>query len=285
MPRAAATPAVVLTIAGFDPTSGAGITADIKAIAANDGYGVACITALTVQNTRETRAFHPVDAALLAEQLEFLLSDVQPQAVKIGMLGTAETVRTVAQALHRHPAPWVVLDPIIRASSGARLLDDEGVEVMKRELLPLVSVMTPNLMEAELLAGMPVHTLADMEHAAAGLRRLGPPCAIITGGHLEKPMDLLDDGGHVFTFTAERVRTGNTHGTGCTFSAALAANLAKGKPVRDAVVLAKAYVTAALKNSYPVGTGHGPLNHLYRLRHPAPLKNVDPAPLPEHTTR
>lgn len=285
MPRAAATPAVVLTIAGFDPTSGAGITADIKAIAANDGYGVACITALTVQNTRETRAFHPVDAALLAEQLEFLLSDVQPQAVKIGMLGTSAIVRTVAQALQRHPVRWVVLDPIIRASSGARLLDDEGVEVMKRELLPLVSVMTPNLMEAELLAGMPVHTLADMERAAAGLRRLGPPCAIITGGHLEKPMDLLDDSGHVLTFTAERVRTGNTHGTGCTFSAALAANLAKGKPVRDAVVLAKAYVTAALKNSYPVGTGRGPLNHLYRLRHPAPLKNVDPAPLPEHTTR
>lgn len=285
MPRAGSTPAVVLTIAGFDPTSGAGVTADIKTIAANDGYGVACITALTVQNTAETRAFHPVDAALLAEQLEFLLPDVRPQAVKIGMLGTAAIVRTVAQALQRHPVEWVVLDPVIRASSGAQLLDDEGVEIMKRELFPLVSVITPNLMEAELLSGISIRNTADMERAAAELIRAGLPYAIVTGGHLEKPIDLLHDGNHAFTFSAERVRTSNTHGTGCTFSAALATNLARGKQMSDAVVLAKAYVTAALKNSYPVGTGRGPLNHLYRLQQPAPLKNVDPAPLPEHTTR
>lgn len=285
MPRAGATPAVVLTIAGFDPTSGAGITADIKAIAANNGYGVACITALTVQNTTETRGFHPVDTAVLAEQLEFLLSDVQPQAVKIGMLGTAAIVRTVARALQRHRVRWVVLDPVIQASSGAPLLDDEGVEVMQRELFPLVSVITPNLMEAERLVGLPIRNAAGMERAAAALRRFGFPYVIVTGGHLEKPIDLLHDGARALTFSSERVRTPNTHGTGCTFSAALATNLARGKQMSDAVVLAKAYVTAALKNSYAVGAGRGPLNHLFRLQHPAPLKNVDPAPLPEHTTR
>lgn len=285
MARIGAAPAIVLTIAGFDPTSGAGVTADIKTIAANNGYGVACITALTVQNSAATRRFEPVAPELLEEQLEFLLPDVQPQAVKIGMLGTAATVRVVARVLKRHSIPWVVLDPIVRASSGALLLDDEGLEAMRRDLFPNISVITPNLMEAELLAGTPIQNIADMERAAAGLLQFGIPYVVITGGHLDRPIDLLCDGTRASTFSAERVRTSNTHGTGCTFSAALATNLALGKQMDDAVVQAKAYVTAALKNSYAIGTGRGPLNHLYRLQQPAPLKNVDPAPLPEHTTR
>lgn len=283
--RSDASPAVVLTIAGFDPTSGAGVTADIKSIAANHGYGVACITALTVQSTNETRGFHPVAASLLEEQLDFLLSDVQPRAVKIGMLGAVETVRVVARALARHPVPWVVLDPIVRASSGAFLIEAEGIEEMKFRLFPLVSVITPNLAEAELLAGLPIHSVADMERAAARLRSSGIPYVVVTGGHLDKPIDVLYDGARATTFSADRVRTGNTHGTGCTFSSALATNLALGKQVGDAVVQAKAYVTAALKHSYPIGQGRGPLNHLFRLDQPAPLKNIDPAPQQEFTTR
>jgi len=288
---------LVLTIAGFDPTSGAGVTADIKTISANQAYGLACVTALTVQNTLGTRGFRAIPAGVLEEQLEFLLEDVSPRAIKIGMLGGKDTVEVVARQLsrqlERNPAPWIVLDPIHTSTNGVRLSDDTGWAHMRKRLFPLVTVLTPNIPEAALLTGVPVESIAkpsDMEKACAALHAMlagngSPKFVVLKGGHLDRPLDLLYDGSKFTPFPGDRVRNGNTHGTGCTFSAALAANLACGKQVADAVVMAKAYLTAALKQAYPIGQGGGGLNHLYRLQESPTSRNVDPAPHTEFTTR
>lgn len=279
------TPPLVLTIAGFDPTSGAGITADLKTFAANQTYGVACISCHTVQNTQGARSFYPVPPAQLEEELECLLEDVSPQAGKLGMLGTRAAVEVVMRQLERHRLPWLVLDPVYAATSGVRLCDEDAWQLLRERLLPLAHVVTPNLGEAAALTGLAVTKLAEMEEAARRIHQMGVRYVVIKGGHLERPVDLVFDGDQMVTLAADRVRTPNTHGTGCTFSAAIAANLAGGKRVLDAVVQAKAYVTAALKQSYTIGAGPGPLNHLYRLQESPASRNVDPAPLAEHTTR
>ncbi|MGH9414920.1 MAG: bifunctional hydroxymethylpyrimidine kinase/phosphomethylpyrimidine kinase [Terriglobales bacterium] len=280
-----AAPPLVLTVAGFDPTAGAGVLADIKAIAANQAYGLACISALTVQTTLGAQAYEPVEAALLERQLDALLSELTPHAAKIGMLGSRAAVAVVARQLEKHPIPWVVLDPVYHASSGAALMDSDGWEALRTLLIPRVTVMTPNLDETEALTGIRPVKAAEFEQAALKLSAMGPRYVIIKGGHSDRPSDVLYDGEKFITLTADRVRTPNTHGTGCTFSAALAANLANGKHVQDAVVLAKAYLTAALKQSYAIGPGPGPLNHLYRLQEAPASRNVDPAPQPSYTTR
>ncbi len=285
MAPVAAAPPLVLTIAGLDPTAGAGVAADLKTIAANQAYGLVCVAALTVQDSRGTHSYQPVPAAWLEEQLQCLLNDLQPRAVKIGMLGNRANVEAVARQLERHRVPWVVLDPVRRATGGAPLMDDAGWAHLQRRLFPLASVITPNLDEAEALTGLTLSKPADMEQAAVQLRALGPRYVVVKGGHWERPVDLLYDGEKCYTLATDRVRNPNTHGTGCTFSAALAANLAHGKQVLDAVVQAKAYLNAALKQSYAIGSGPGPLNHLYRLQEASPSRNVDPAPLAEFTTR
>lgn len=279
-----ATPPIALTIAGFDPTGGAGISADLKTFAANHCYGAAIITALTVQNTQGTRRYEAVAAGLLAEQLDFLLADITPAAVKIGMLANAEIVGVAAAAL-RPLSAAVVLDPVLRASSGAELLDPAGRHALLRELLPLAAVITPNLDEAAILTSRPVTNEAQMADAARALRDQGARAVVVTGGHLERPVDILVSDGAPIPIGGDRVRTVHTHGTGCTFSAAVAANLAQGKALTDAVVQAKAYVCAALRAAYPVGGGVGPLHHLFRLQEPLRPKNIDPAPIAEYTTR
>ncbi|MGH9519521.1 MAG: bifunctional hydroxymethylpyrimidine kinase/phosphomethylpyrimidine kinase [Terriglobales bacterium] len=281
----AAGPPLVLAIAGFDPTSGAGVSADIKTISANQAYGIACITALTIQDSQGARGYRNVPAAFFEEQLDCLLSDLPPSAVKIGMLGSQETVEVVARQLKRHNSPWVVLDPIFAATSGSALSDENSWSLMRKRLFPLTSVLTPNLAEAERLTGLKLEKPADAEQAARALHQMGPRYVVIKGGHWERPVDVLYDGDQITILAADRVRTAHTHGTGCTFSAALAANLANGHPVHDAVVMAKAYLTAALKQSFAIGTGPGPVNHLYRLHESQPSRNVDPAPLIEFTTR
>ncbi|HET9784871.1 MAG TPA: bifunctional hydroxymethylpyrimidine kinase/phosphomethylpyrimidine kinase [Terriglobales bacterium] len=276
----------MLSIAGLDPTGGAGILADMKTFAANQVYGMACVAALTVQNSQGAHSYMAVAPEFLEKQLESLLTDLPPRAVKLGMLGSAATVEVVARQLEKHRAPWVVLDPVWKATSGAPLMDAGGWQALRERLLPLVSVVTPNVEEAAELAGQPASTqMADLEQAAMAIRALGPRYVVITGGHLERPTDLLFDGEKFITMAGDRVRTPNTHGTGCTFSAALAANLANGKQMQDAVVLAKAYLTAALKQAYAIGAGPGPLNHLYRLQEAPVSRNVEPAPLTTHTTR
>lgn len=260
-------PQVVLTIAGFDPSSGAGATADLKTIAAHGLFGTAALTALTVQSTQGVSRWEPVEASLVREMLESLVDDVPPVAVKIGMLGSAEVARAVGDFLRFRRLKNVVLDPVLRSSSGTELLDGEALSILRDDLVPLSDAITPNLSEASLLSGAEVKDLESMKEAARRLVDLGARNVVITGGHLQQPTDLLaqGDGGNVIfhSYPGERVATMNTHGTGCAFSTALTCNLALGASVTDAVQNAKTYVAEALRNSYAIGKGTGPINHLY----------------------
>jgi hydroxymethylpyrimidine/phosphomethylpyrimidine kinase len=265
----AMTPPVVLTIAGFDPSSGAGITADIKTIAAHECYGVSCITALTVQSTWGVRRVEGVDPGVVAETLQELVSDLTVEAVHIGMLGYGRVVEAVASFLAQTKLPHVVLDPILKSSSGADLLDADGTRLLIERLIPLAEVITPNLDEASALTGLAVTNLDPMRAAAARLHAMGAANVVITGGHLEKAIDLLSfttaRGTEQEVFKAERLRSNSTHGTGCAFATALACHLAHGRGLPEAVLLSKVYVSAAISNAYPIGHGVGPLHHLYRM--------------------
>jgi hydroxymethylpyrimidine/phosphomethylpyrimidine kinase len=265
----AVTPPIVLTLAGFDPSSGAGITADIKTIAAHECYGVSCITALTVQSTQGVRRAEGVDPKIIAETLRELASDVEIEAVHIGMLGNGRVVEAVADFLGRAKLPHVVLDPILKSSSGADLLDAAGTRLLIERLLPLAELVTPNLDEASVLTGTSVTNLDQMREAAGRLHALGAANVVVTGGHLEKAIDLLSfttaRGIEQEIFKADRQRSNSTHGTGCAFSTALACHLALGRGVPEAVLLSKVYVSAAITNAYPLGKGVGPLNHLFRM--------------------
>jgi len=257
-------PPIVLTIAGFDPSSGAGVTADIKTIAAHRCYGVSAITALTVQSTAGVRGVVPVDPKLLALTLEELQMDVKVSAVHIGMLGSSEIVSVVADFLNDARLNNVVLDPVFKSSSGAALLDEPGVELIIQRLLRLADVITPNVDEAAALTGFEVKDLAQMKRAAERLHEIGAKSVVVTGGHLSRAIDVLSvKGDQVQTYRADRMNSPNTHGTGCAFSTAIACQLALGQSLPMAVLLAKAYVLAAIKNSYLIGRGSGPVNHMY----------------------
>jgi hydroxymethylpyrimidine/phosphomethylpyrimidine kinase len=263
------TPPVVVTIAGFDPSSGAGVSADLKTVAAHECYGVACITALTIQSTSGVRRVEPVDPTMISETLDELVSDFTIDAVHIGMLGDEKVARAVADFLEKSRLPHVVLDPIIKSSSGADLLNPAGIRVLVERLLPLSELITPNLDEAAALAGIAVTNLDQMRQAAGKLHALGASNVVVTGGHLEKATDLLSfttaRGAETEVFKADRQRSKSTHGTGCAFSTALACHLAHGRGLPEAVLLSKAYVSAAIANAYPIGHGNGPLHHLYRM--------------------
>jgi hydroxymethylpyrimidine/phosphomethylpyrimidine kinase len=269
-------PPVVLTIAGFDPSSGAGVTADIKTIAAHGCYGVACITALTVQSTAGVHRVEAVDPALITETLQELAADLPIAAVHIGMLGTGKIVRAVADFLAQgagKPAlsklPNIVLDPIVKSSSGADLLDASGVKLLVEKLIPLADVLTPNVDEAALLTGLKVTDLDQMRLAANKFHEMGSRALVITGGHLDKAIDLLSftskRGIEQEVFKAERQRSNSTHGTGCAFSTAMACHLALDRGLPEAALLSKTYVTAAIAAGHPLGRGTGPLHHLYRM--------------------
>ena len=269
----AETPQVVLTIAGFDPSSGAGVTADIKTIAAHGCYGVACVTALTVQSTAAVRRVEPVAADLVTETLEELAADIPIAAVHIGMLGTAKVVKAVAEFLESRTGKAklqnIVIDPILKSSSGADLLDGSGSKLLIERLLPLATVITPNVSEAEALTGLKVGTEDEMRTAAAKLHEKGCSAVVITGGHLDKAIDLLSfttkKGVEQEIFRAELVRSTSTHGTGCAFATAIACHLAMDRGLGEAVLLAKTYVTAAIGAGHPLGRGTGPVHHLYRM--------------------
>ncbi|MGA8283599.1 MAG: bifunctional hydroxymethylpyrimidine kinase/phosphomethylpyrimidine kinase [Candidatus Sulfotelmatobacter sp.] len=266
-------PPVVLTIAGFDPSSGAGVTADIKTIAAHGCYGVACITALTVQSTAGVRRVEALDPGLVSETLEELAADIPIAAVHIGMLGAGKVVKAVAEFLGRRSGkarlPNVVLDPILKSSSGADLLDPAGTRLLIEKLIPLADVITPNVEEAAVLTGLRVTDLDEMRAAAAKLHQMGSAAVVITGGHLEKATDLLSfttkSGIEEEVFKAERQRSNSTHGTGCAFSTAMSCHLALDRGLAEAALLAKTYVTAAIAAGHPLGRGTGPVHHLYRM--------------------
>jgi hydroxymethylpyrimidine/phosphomethylpyrimidine kinase len=268
---------VVLSVAGFDPSGGAGIIADLKTFAAHNCYGVAAITALTVQNTQGVSSVHPVEPAVLKKSILSLLSDGRVKALKIGMLGNDNLAAVVAEILKSNPDLLSVLDPIVRSSTDVALLDASGLAYMRKHLLPRVTVVTPNLAEAAALTGIPVDNVESMKSAARKLVELGARAVVVTGGHLDKPIDVFFDGTTMEAFDSDRVKPDNTHGTGCTFSSAVAANLALGRRLRDAVVLAKAYVVEAIRQAFPVGPGRIPLNHLYRMAQPVRVTDHSPA--------
>lgn len=266
-------PPIVLTISGFDPSSGAGVTADIKTIAAHGCYGTACVTALTVQTTAGVKRVAPVSREIVCETLRELASDMPPAAIRIGMLGSLEVVDAVAEFLDSTRPPNVVLDPVLKASSGAVLLDDRGADRLVKALIPLATVITPNIDEAAALTGLAVRNLEEMKLAARKLHTIGAQNVVVTGGHLERAIDLLsialpEGNFEQLEFASDRLRSTSVHGTGCAFATALAANLALGRQLQYAIVLAKAYVTKAISRAYPVGKGPGPLHHLYRMDEP-----------------
>ena len=279
------TPPVVLTIAGFDPSSGAGVTADIKTIAAHGCYGVACITALTVQSTAGVVRVEPVGADLVLETLKELASDIEISAVHIGMLGSVKVVKAVADFLEGEKLENVVLDPILKSSSGADLLDSSGARLMIERLVPLATILTPNVDEASAMTGVAVGNPDQMKSAALKLHALGAAAVVVTGGHLEKAIDLLSftskRGVQQEIFKSERLRSNSTHGTGCAFASAIACHLALDRGIPEAVLLAKAYITAAISNAYSLGRGTGPVHHLYRMHQTARRVNV-PDPEPVH---
>lgn len=252
---------VVLTIAGYDPSSGAGVTADIKTIAAHGCYGVSCITALTVQSTRGVRRVEPVSGKVIAQTLEELMRDVKIAALKIGMLGSAEAARAVAQFLRRYSPRHVVLDPIMKASSGAELISPQGLKILKQELLAVATVITPNIDEAAALTGAAqISRAVDMALAADRLHEMGARAVVITGGHFASPVDLVSERkGRSILLRGTKVLTRSTHGTGCAFSTALACNLARGKTVESAAKAAKRFVESALRKAPAVGSGKGPV--------------------------
>jgi hydroxymethylpyrimidine/phosphomethylpyrimidine kinase len=277
-------PPVVLTIAGFDPSSGAGVTADIKTIAAHGCYGVSCITALTVQSTAGVRRMEKVNETLMAEMLYELSSDIEISAVHIGMLGSGKAVGVVGDFLAQAELSNVVLDPILRSSSGANLIDAKGVRLLIERLLPLATVVTPNLDEASALTGLAVTSVEQMRTAATKLHAMGAASVVITGGHLEKAIDLLSftsrRGVEQEVFKSDRQRSNSTHGTGCAFATAMACHLARGRGLPEAVLLAKAYVAAAIAKAHRLGRGTGPVHHLYRMHQQRRVVINDPEPVP-----
>ena len=265
----AQSPPVILTIAGFDPSSGAGVTADVKTIAAHGCYGVGCITALTVQSTAGVRRAESVSPEVVAETLKELSADVEISAVHIGMLGSGKVARVVSDFLDKSGLRNVVLDPIIKSSSGYDLIDAAGLRLLIERLLPLATVITPNVDEAAALTGLAVTNLEQMRVAAARLHEMGAAGVVITGGHLEKAIELLSftrpHGTEQEVFKSNRQQSKSTHGTGCAFATSMACHLARGRGLPEAVLLSKTYVAAAIANAHPLGRGTGPVHHLYRM--------------------
>ena len=283
-----AVPPILLTIAGFDPSCGAGVAADLKTFAAHGCYGIAAITSLTVQNTQGVEAVHNTPSAELREQLEVLVKDSEIAAVKIGMLGNRGNAVVVAEFLDAHPFALVVHDPLMKSSSDSELLDAGGIKYVATELLRRSSVITPNVPEAEILTGITIKDVNDMEAAARKLVEMGAKAVIVKGGHMEKATDVVFDGKEMHQLGGDKVKLDSTHGTGCTFASALTAQLAAGRGLVEAATLAKAYVMKAIEKAYPVGKGRVPLDHFFRMRieplargtHEVPQHGLHPAAEP-----
>ena len=258
----------VLTIAGSDSGAGAGIQADLKSISANGAYGLSVLTSVTAQNTRAVTAAFALPVDLIEAQFAAVFADFSPAAAKSGMLADRERVEAVASAIRRYNPPHYVLDPVMVSKSGFPLLQKEAIDALRTQLLPLCEVVTPNIHEAQLLAEMPITTLAEARIAAARILEQGPRAVLLKGGHLEERpgTDLLLSARGARLYEGEFIETTSTHGTGCTFSAALATQLAHGHTLEDAVGIAKAYLTEAIRNAPGLGTGAGPTDHFFYLR-------------------
>jgi hydroxymethylpyrimidine/phosphomethylpyrimidine kinase len=256
-----------LTIAGSDSGAGAGIQADLKTFAAHRVYGTSALTAVTAQNTRGVTAWQALSPALVRAQIDAVVGDIGADAVKLGMLANVEIVEAVATALRVLKPPNVVLDPVMVAKGGDRLLEERAVNAIRTALLPLARIVTPNVPEAEVLSGTTIASLDDMYEAARRILAMGPDVVLVKGGHLQGPdsVDVAVSAGLAFELRGRRIDTASTHGTGCTLASAIAANLALGLDVRDALSRAREYVEGAISHAPGIGGGHGPLDHFWRL--------------------
>jgi hydroxymethylpyrimidine/phosphomethylpyrimidine kinase len=262
-----------LTIAGSDSGGGAGIQADLKTFAAHGVFGTTAITAVTAQNTEGVTAVEALSADLVTAQIEAVVTDIGADAVKTGMLANAAIVEAVAAAIVSLDLPRVVVDPVMIAKSGDALLEPEAVAALRTKLLPLAFVITPNAPEAEALADLTITSLKEARRAARRIRELGPQAVVIKGGHFDQADEVVDlfwDGADLVELRGPRIRSSSTHGTGCTFAAAIAANLALGAPLLTAVEGAKHYLAEAIRRAPALGRGHGPLHHFWRSEPPAP---------------
>ena len=266
---------VALTIAGSDSGGGAGIQADLKTFAALGVYGASVITAVTAQNTVDVTAVYELPPEFVAAQIDAVASDIAVNATTTGMLSNSGIIEVVASKVEEHGLRPLVVDPVMVAKSGARLLRDDAVQTLRDRLLPLATVLTPNIPEAEALLGRRLETWDDIREGAREIVAMGAQAVVMKGGHLEGPaIDLLYDGEEFREYAHVRIDTRNTHGTGCTFASAIAAALARGESLRGAVALAKAFVTKALQMSYELGHGHGPVHHFYRYWQPAMVEQA-----------
>ncbi len=259
----------VLTIAGSDSGGGAGIQADLKTYLAHHVFGMSAITSVTAQNTQGVLGIHDLPPDFVALQIRAVLDDLGTDVVKTGMLSNADIIHAVAETLRAYEIPYIVVDPVMRAKGGDPLLRPEAQDALIQEMLPLATIVTPNLPEAEALAGIAIQNLDDMKEAARRIHALGPRFVLVKGGHLEhldRAIDLLYDGRAFHRYEADRIATRNTHGTGCTYASAIAANLALGYSIYEAVDRAKLYVTGAIRHGLPLGRGHGPLDHGFRIK-------------------
>lgn len=255
-----------LTIAGSDSGGGAGIQADIKTMQAHGVFAASVITAVTAQNTEAVTGAHELPPAFIAQQIDTVVSDIEVHAYKTGMLSSAAIIEIVADRVAEHDLHPLVVDPVMISKSGFKLLKDEAIDTMKQRLLPLATVLTPNVHEAEHLTGRTIRTVDDARAAARDLHRSGAAAVLVKGGHLEgetEAVDVLYDGSEFRTFSSERIDTPHTHGTGCTYASAIAANLARGFDLATSVERAKRYVTEAIRHGLPLGSGHGPTHHFY----------------------
>jgi len=255
-----------LTIAGSDSGAGAGIQADLKTFAALGVYGTSALTAITAQNTVGVTAILALSPKMVAAQIDAVITDIGAHALKTGMLANVAIIEIVAQKIQEHRLRNLVVDPVMVATSGDLLIKKNAVAALRSRLIPLATVVTPNIPEAEQLTGMPLQNSIDFEEAARRIVALGARSVVIKGGHRSGPaIDLFYDGKKFTELHAPRIRTRHTHGTGCTFSAAIAAHLAKGEKLENAVALAKKFITQAIRSGFAVGSGHSPVHHFYQL--------------------
>ena len=255
-----------LTIAGSDSGGGAGIQADLKTFAARGVYGMSAITSVTAQNTVGVQGVFDIPSAFIARQIDSVLSDIGAHVIKTGMLSSAEIIVAVADRLQHYYGIPLVVDPVMVAKGGDPLLAPDAVSTLIERLIPLATVVTPNLNEAKALTGLDITDVNGMKEAARRIREMGTSCVVVKGGHLEgQAIDVLYDGDTYELFEAERIDTVNTHGTGCTFASAVAAELAKGLDIKNAVAVAKAYLTDAIQHAGSIGGGHGPVHHFHAL--------------------
>lgn len=259
---------IALTIAGSDSSGGAGIQADIKAMEANGVYAASVLAAVTAQNTQTVSMAYELPPNLVAAQIDAVHEDLDVQVVKTGMLSSSEIIHVVVQRVQARDLTPLVVDPVMISKSGFKLLKDNAIDALKEQLLPLATVITPNLHEASHLTGRDIFALDDVKAAAKELHALGPEAVLVKGGHLREESEAIDvfyDGDAFHTFTAPRIDTNNTHGTGCTYASAIAAHLAHGRDLQTAIDRAKRYVTSAIRHALDIGHGHGPTNHFFHL--------------------